>query len=311
MDEQVWIETLEKSNGAYLALLESGDVRLAQGLKRLKQAFPFHMYAWLQIRHRYLKSRRLSQAISHPISPENRFYYTGAPVREKKGVVYTCVTGGYDVPLEPLLRDEWLQYTLYSDETSTCAGNSVWQTRSIAAELVGEKDGNRVNRYYKFHPFAYFPDHDYALYIDGNVQIISDVTVLCRCAEQAKLGIAMHHHAQRDCLYEEAQWCLINHRGNPENIQAQIDAYRQEGMPESFGLWEATIIATDLKNPLARQALTLWWEEYCRWGSGRDQIAFPYVLWKNGWQPEDVGCLGNDEYHNPKFRINSHRITPY
>ena len=37
----------------------------------------------------------------------------------------------------------------------------------------------------------------------------------------------------------------------------------------------------------------------------------PYILWKEGYHIEDIGCLGNDEYRNPKFRINAHRGKTY
>ena len=312
MKEQDWIAALEKSNQEYIEsqASESPEMLLARKLLTLKRDFPFHIMRWYKARHQYLETQRKSFPVSHPVPPEKRFYFSAPPVHGKKGVVYTCITAGYDLPIEPLFQDPALDYVLFTDDLNV-EGKSVWAKRPISNELPVRETGNQTNRRYKLHPFDSFPGYDYAIYIDGNVRIMSDITALYRCAEQAKLGVAMHRHAQRSCLYEEALWCEYNHRGNQEKMRLQIDAYRREGMPESFGLWEATIIVTDLKNPLARQALSLWWEEYSRWGSGRDQIAFPYVLWKNGWRPEDVGCLGNDEYHNPKFRINAHRGTLY
>ena len=35
----------------------------------------------------------------------------------------------------------------------------------------------------------------------------------------------------------------------------------------------------------------------------RDQIALPYVMWKNGYSFEDVGLLGDNVFKNPVFSI--------
>ena len=119
----------------------------------------------------------------------------------------------------------------------------------------------------------------------------------------------MHRHAHRNCIYQEAKWCEYNGRGNLQNIQQQLQRYTEEGMPHDFGMMEATIIVTDLNNGTAKKLFDQWWTEFCHSGSGRDQLCFPYILWKNQYTVDDVGCLGNDEYHNPKFRINAHRGT--
>ena len=38
-------------------------------------------------------------------------------------------------------------------------------------------------------------------------------------------------------------------------------------------------------------------------GSGRDQLALPYIIWKLGYHMSDIGSLGNNLFLNPKFRI--------
>ena len=77
-------------------------------------------------------------------------------------------------------------------------------------------------------------------------------------------------------------------------------------MPAHYGLLEATIIVVDLKNEIAIKLMNEWWDEFNYWKSGRDQLAFTYVLWKNGFTLNDVGILGNNKFINPKFRIGSH-----
>ena len=38
----------------------------------------------------------------------------------------------------------------------------------------------------------------------------------------------------------------------------------------------------------------------------RDQLIFPYILWKMNYKIDDVGSLGNNEYRDPKFKFIKH-----
>ena len=312
MDDTGWIQALEQANLERIELMESrsGEAELGRKINSLKSALPFHLLSWYRARKRYFTAKRKSEAISHPVKPEERTYFSAPPVSGKKGVVYACVTHGYDTPYAPLFRDPGLDYVLYTDKEGE-EGPSVWTRRPLKEELRFPNAGNRANRYYKFHPFECFPGYDYAIYTDGNVRIMSDVTALYRCAENSPAGIAMHRHAQRSCVYEEAQWCAFNGRGNQEAIARQMKRYHEEGLPKNFGLFEATIIVIDLLNPKAKEILDAWWEEFCQTGSGRDQLSFPYALWKKHYSADSIGCLGNDEYHNPKFLIFPHASKTY
>ena len=277
---------------------------MAHRLMNLKKNFPLHMVPWVR---RYMKSRkanRMSAHLCNPVAPEDFMYVSPEPVRNMKGVVYGCITNGYDLPKDPVLVDENLSYVMFTDAPWTGDG-TIWETRAI--DHIEVMPGSSfANRYYKFHPFELFSDFDYSIYVDGNVRIVSDVTGLYRIAHESPIGIAMHTHAEKNCAYKDALWCEYHNRGVVPAIKAQAEKYRNEGFPEEFGLCEATIIVVDLHSDIARDVMDVWWTEFCRAGGMRDQIAFPYVIWRLGLKMSDVGCLGNDEYHNPKFMITSH-----
>ena len=69
---------------------------------------------------------------------------------------------------------------------------------------------------------------------------------------------------------------------------------------------EATIILSDLKNNNAKEIFEEWWNEFYNSKSYRDQIAFPYILWKKNIKVSELATLGNNVYRNPKFRIDVH-----
>lgn len=300
------IKALEELNSNYIRLLqyESPEYLLGRKLYHFKENFPFHTFKWIK---NYLHSRRVqkeSEKLSKYISPDDFQYANPSPVNDKKGVVYSCITNGYDKPKEPILKSRSLDYILYTDMTHD--NDSVWEYKNIK-EVKNEEGSNYANRYYKFNPFTLFHDYDYSIYIDGNVQVVSDITGLYTIAHESPIGIAMHRHFARNCAYKDAKWCEVNNRGKLSAIKEQMSKYKEEGFPEEYGLCEATIIVVDLHNETAKKVMDAWWKEFCRAGSGRDQLAFPYVLWKMGYNIQDVGYLGNDEYRNPKFIIGAHK----
>ena len=86
-------------------------------------------------------------------------------------------------------------------------------------------------------------------YIDGNIQVVSDVSCLYTAARYSTSGIAMHRHRTRDCAYLEAKACILSGKGNKEAIIKQMEKYETEGFPHNFGLCEASIIVVDFETP--------------------------------------------------------------
>ena len=267
----------------------------------MKKYFPFHLLKYaLMIKKR--KSMKAKVDALSKTTPDDDYYASPEPVSDKKGIVYTCITSGYDDPCEPLLTNPCLDYKMFT-ENSAVEKDSVWQVEPISEELVAKK-GNFANRYFKFNSHDLFGrDYDYAIYIDGCVRIISDVTGLYRTAREAPTGIAIHRHYLRDCAYKEAQWCVLNNKGNPEKILELIQRFKDEGCPEGFGLCECPVIVIDLKRENATTIMHEWWHEFSEVSPqvGRDQITLPYIIWKLGYSLDDVGNLGSSIYKNPKF----------
>lgn len=307
METKEILTSLEKLNLERIYLLESKEYTDGKRINNLKRAFPFHIFKFI---FRHLKNKRIKRKVNSISKYLNikEVKYADPVNIGLRGTVYTCITNGYDMPKEPLYKDPNLKYIIYTDMAPLQSG--IWEYKSINNMKI-KCNNNKVNRYYKFHPFELLSEEKFSIYIDGNVELISDTSSLLSIAKEAKTGIAMHKHATMNCAYKNAMWCEINHRGNLEALRRQTARYKEEGFPENFGLLEATIIIVDLNNSTAKKIMDLWWEEFCRTGSGRDQISLPYVLWKCGFSIDDIGCLGNDEYHNPKFKIYSHVGVPF
>lgn len=301
MNKTELINTIEKVNRDYLELFNSEQRRVGDAVLRAKKIIKNKDFKKAYNFLKYRKTQKIINHLSSPVSYDDIWYYTAEPREDVKGCVYSCITGGYDKPRQPQFADGQ-RFVLFSDAIQNDT-DLVWELHGLDA-VPKTLNGADINRYCKLHPFELFSrcDLDYALYIDGNVQVISDVSSLYNVAHSAKSGIAMHKHWARDCIYNEAVVCCETGKGNRNNIKKQIKKYKHFGFPQHFGMFEASIIMVDLKNMNAQRILDNWWKEFKRSESGRDQLAFPYVLWRMGFKPDDIGLLGNNLFYNPKFR---------
>lgn len=224
-------------------------------------------------------------------------------LKGKKIAIYTCIIGDYDKLRDPLITNKNIDYFLFTDNENI--KSNIWKVRTIPKEILNLKNNTLINRYIKLNPHKFFNNYDYSMYIDGNVTIVSDIYGMIY-KSNSSTGLAMHKHVTRDCLYLEAETCILLKKGKEKEIKAQINRYKEEGMPKEFGLLEATIIVTNIKNTNSKNILEKWWEELYKSKSLRDQISLPYVLWSNQYSLQNIGILGNNIYKNPKVRIDSH-----
>lgn len=295
------IKMIENLNLEFISLYHSNDVRLMRNFHRLKN---LNLKDISRLVKKKITASIGDKKIKKNIIPRKEqdfFYNFGNPMENIKVAVYTCITKNYDVPKPPIYIEKDTKYFLFTDNLEK--KYTIWENKKIDCKNYE----NDANRFYKFHPNLFKSDYDFAIYIDGNVKVVSDVTTLCSIARESKTGIAMHRHHERDCIYEEGLACKYYKRGNIDKINIALDKMKDDGFPRRFGLCEATIIVYDLKNINSIKLANEWWNLYHKSEAKRDQIFFPYLLWKNGYTMDDVGNLGNDLWKNPKFVIYGHK----
>lgn len=222
---------------------------------------------------------------------------------KSKIVIYTCITGNYDEVIEPVILETKCEYVLFTNNKDIKSKN--WQIRLIPDEINKLGTNAEINRYIKMHPKEFFEDFDYSIYVDGNIKIISNISTFVDSINK-KTGLAIHKHGSNICIYQEIKDCITRKKGNKNKLKEQYKKYMNQGFPKKFGMFQCSIIASDLHNINSIKILNDWWNEYIISKSSRDQIALPYVLYKNNYKPEDVGNLGEDISKNVKVKTNSH-----
>lgn len=299
--ENKLLDCLEEENKKYKKLLNSKELilgkKLIKYIDKLKKMKLKSIFTDLIISKKIRKLRINEQQQIKEVK------YT-RKIQESKIIVYTCITGNYDNIIEPNFKDYNCDYILFSDDVKKNT-NSLWEIREIPDKIKKIKNNILINRYIKMHPFELFEDYDYAIYVDGNVRLISDVNSFIPFAN-VTTGLALHRHSRRICLYKEAQFCNIVGKGNKDKINKEMEKMKKDNMPYEFGLLECNFIVTHLKNQNARCILDEWWDEFENSKCYRDQIILPYVIWKNNFQLKDIGDLGNNIFENSKIRVEKH-----
>ena len=195
---------------------------------------------------------------------------------ENKKVIYTCITGAYELLDDPFVVSPGYDYVCFTnyDEIQS----NVWQIRPIPEELNGLSEVKK-QRCIKINPHKYLPEYDFSIWVDGSVKLRKDVNefVENNCKNS---HIFIPTHPARNCIYKEADACIRMKKDTAANIEPQINRYKKEEFPKNFGLVQSNIILRYHNEPDCIKLMETWWEEVKN-GSHRDQLSFDYARWKN------------------------------
>jgi hypothetical protein len=215
-------------------------------------------------------------------------------VKVPESVVYTVITGGYDVPLPVRERDPGLRYVLYTDAAPRFRCG--WEVRRIpdGARALGPV---LANRWCKFFAHRLFPDCASSLYLDGNIRVLGPLQPLFAEFAASGQAIGLCRHPQRHSIAEEVEACTRLGKFKPRDlalIDAQLARYRAgglglDGAPSENGeLSENGAILRNHRHPGLAPAMDLWWREMTE-GVHRDQVSLPWVRASTGlptwWWP--------------------------
>lgn len=190
-----------------------------------------------------------------------------------KIAVYTCITRDYDklrLPSRPF-RD--IDFYCFTDNPSRVKPPFIFREIKCAHLTSIEQ-----NRFLKMHPHLFLPEYDVSVYVDGNIQVVGDVSTLARRAlKEAK--VAAYSHPERDCIYEEAKACALLGLEWVPTIVRQVRAYGAEGYPAHRGLAEANILVRRHNDEEVIAAMEFWWSQFLQYAR-RDQLSLNYVCWQ-------------------------------
>jgi lipopolysaccharide biosynthesis protein/lipopolysaccharide biosynthesis glycosyltransferase len=232
-------------------------------------------------------------------------YLFQKPNRGAKKVVYTCIADDYDVLMQPyFIADEW-DYVCFTDDRKLLAmrNDGVWEIRALTTP---HPNPVRANRWHKMHPHVLFPNYEESIYVDGNINIISNY--IFDQVERSANEILLPQHFIRHCMYQEID-TLLNRKATSEEDKVLLlacrDFLKQEGFPENLGLSENNLIYRRHHSMRVIDMMRDWWSMYDKYSS-RDQASLAYAFWKNN-EPLRERMFPNCRINYQDFWVMKHK----
>ena len=192
-----------------------------------------------------------------------------------KTVVYTCISGQYDILKDPLFISKDVDYVCFTDQPFY---SEVWQIKPIPEEL-NDLSQVKKQRCIKINPHKFLPEYDTSVWVDGNITPIGDMNDLISKLKWNKSSITIPRHPIRRCTYDEGNACIQLGKESREVVINQLNKYKQEGLPINVGMVQSGIIIRKHNDKNCILLMNKWWEEL-EANSCRDQLSFNYAAWK-------------------------------
>lgn len=183
-----------------------------------------------------------------------------------KKIIYTCLFGKYDL-YEPKMKTYDWKYICFTDQNIK---SNNWEIIRIDTN-----DQRKKSREIKINSHK-FLDYDMCLYIDCKFKPKVDLNIF---SENLKSDLCLMRHNKRNCIYDEGLFCIQKGKDSKDIILKQLQYYRENGMPQHFGLY-APGIMLKRNTKEVNNFMELWYDQVQQF-SYRDIISFSYILWKN------------------------------
>lgn len=255
--------------------------------------YKYFIFRLMRLNKTYNNSRLLSY-----FRLNNYFHNTKNPKR----IIYTCIVGNYDIaPILQKYLDKDAKYICFTDNLGLIKHRKIgeWEIRPLEFNKLCD---TKNARWHKTHPHILFPDFEESIWIDANIEILSNKMIEYYKNSNTKILVPIHHC--RNCIYKEIDAVEAFKRESEENIAHTKQMLIKNNMPEHYGLNETNIIYRKHNDTQIIKLMEEWWEIIENY-SKRDQLSFSYILWKNNITPESI-AVENARIDNINYKFYSH-----
>ena len=198
------------------------------------------------------------------------------------------IFGDYDTLKEPAVISEGWKYIVISDRHHK---SDVWKTKIFKGKGLTnkQKSGYVLTQIHKLI------DYDICMIVGGQIQINTDLNYYIFKEKFVALD-----HPSRDCIYKEAQACILLDKDNPKKIAQQMYRYLEHGLPLGQGMIQ-TGVTIRRRDKDINSFCDRWWYEISNY-SHRDQLSFNYVNWQT---PIEYKTITSKLLYN-EFKLNKH-----
>lgn len=207
--------------------------------------------------------------------------------KEKKYVIYTCISGDYD-SLKNLsfIDTEHFDYVCFTNSNKIKTLDVYpWKIIDVSNFDIGitKNDADYVTkfaRFFKTHPHLFFENYEKSIWIDGNINVLGEANDFIKLLNNDNF-ILVPIHPIRNNIYEELKACRSLGKETSENLNKVNRFLINENFPSDTKLVQTGIILRNHNDKKCIFFMNKWWDMIKDY-SKRDQLSFNYVFWKYG-----------------------------
>lgn len=216
-------------------------------------------------------------------------------------LVYTAVFGDYDRVYPPVEPDPEIDYVIITDDADMRVRG--WNTQVESTENFPTPKS--ANLFFRAFVHRMMPGYDASIYVDGNIRVLGSTRTLFKSFVATGKAVGTFPHPLRKNVAEEVESCIQNKKAEgAEGLRQEYQAYLEDGFDDQIGLFETGVL---LKNHRAIEldtAMECWNACFAAYRL-RDQVSFPYALWRSGVEPHHMDFSFRER--NPYFGIYPHK----
>ncbi len=145
---------------------------------------------------------------------------------------------------------------------------------------------------HKMHTHLRRPDFDAYIWVDGSITVCGAGLVGELVAALGDADAAFYRHPERNCAYDEVDYCValaesgheyIGSRYDVDGLKVQAHLYASDHFPHAFGLWCGGLF---IYRWSASGLMVTWHKQLEQ--SLQDQVSLPYAMWCAGARIADI-----------------------
>ena len=191
---------------------------------------------------------------------------------KNKIVVYTCISGNYDLLKDIVKKEPDIDYICFTNQDII---SETWEIKKIP-EYLESLEQTKIARCIKILPHLFLPEYEISVWVDGNIQVLGNINKFIN--EKLTEYFCIAKHPDRICTYQEAEAVINLKKENNDIVNKQIEKYREIGFPENNGMVQSGIMIRKHNSKECIDISNSWWSEVRKW-SKRDQLSFNYSIW--------------------------------
>jgi len=222
---------------------------------------------------RYLKLGDLNKEIKYSENVDEINIIIDEQISQKKEiVVYTSISGNYDLLKEVVCPEKNIEYICFTDQEIE---SETWKIKKIP-EILNNLEQTKKARCLKILPHLFLQEYETSVWVDGNIQVKRNMKKFIN--DNLKNNFAIAKHPDRICVYQESEAVKQLKKDKHSTVDSQIEFYKESGYPEKNGMVQSGVIIRKHNEKDCIEICNDWWKELIKW-SKRDQLSFNYSIY--------------------------------